>query len=314
MENIFQLSTAADLEMRAARIADPSIGSSIYYRSQRCVTYLVLDLKTKNNVASELRDMIDTIRDAESARVFPHMIPSLLEILRSGEVAFHKDSLDYQFRRVLLDIIHRIPWVDNLRAQAFPTFNGMLYLLRHDNEENGVTCCKTMIDLLRSFRALNEEIVAEFMSILQDVLRNMKGLVDEVLSEDSPRLDSNSLLPSIRSFKVLAEMGMVVVTFFQTNRALVTPAIPNTIPLNFGVLALESPAQKKAREDFEAMGGFWAGMAPTIKNPHAFADFVNAQIKVPIQPLWIFFSADHVSMLIDGIVFGLHRAKRWRAE
>jgi transformation/transcription domain-associated protein len=243
-----------------------------------------LDLKTKHIVACELREMIDTVRDGESARALPHMIPAILEILRSGEVAFHKDSLDYQFRRVLLEILNRIPQVDVVRPQALPLFNGMLYLLRHDNEDNGVTCCKTIIDLVRSFRALNEELITEFMSILQDVLRNMKGLVEDVLSETSSPLDPNSVLPSIRSFKVLAEMGMVVVTFFQSHRPLVTPVIQTLFSLNFGVLALESPAQKKAREDYEAMGGFWAGVAPTIRNIHAYTDFINAQIKVLLLP------------------------------
>ncbi|EGO01921.1 hypothetical protein SERLA73DRAFT_166433 [Serpula lacrymans var. lacrymans S7.3] len=263
MDNIPQLGTAADLEIRAARIADPGI-----------------DLKTKHVVACELREMIDTVRDAESARVLPHMIPVLLEILRSGEASFHKDTLDYQFRRVLLEILHRIPYSDAVRSQALTLFNGMLYLLRHDNEENGVTCCKTIIDLVRSFRALTEELVSEFMGILQDVFRNIKSLVDETLSEDSPVLDPNVVLPSIRSFKVLAEVGMVVVTFSQSHRPIVIPAIQATFPLNFDVLALESPAQKKAREDHEAMGGYWAGMAPTIKNHHTYVDFISAQIKM----------------------------------
>ena len=46
--------------------------------------------------------MIDTVRDADAGRVYPHMIPVLLEILRSSEIAFHKDAPEYQFRRVLL--------------------------------------------------------------------------------------------------------------------------------------------------------------------------------------------------------------------
>ncbi|KAH7909445.1 hypothetical protein BJ138DRAFT_1066999 [Hygrophoropsis aurantiaca] len=263
MDNIPQLGTAADLEMRAARIADPGI-----------------DLKTKHTVACELREMIDTVRDVESARVFPQMIPVLLEILRSGEASYHKDALEYQFRRVLLEVLHRIPYNDVIKSQAVVLLGGMLHLLRHDNEENGVTACKIIIDLLRSFRTLTEELVSEFMGILQDVFRNMRGLVEETLSEDSVLLDVNIVLPSIRSFKVLAEMGMVVVTFSQSHRPLVMTVIQTTLALNFEVLALESPAQKKAREDREAMGGYWAGMTPTIQNPHTYTDFITAQIKM----------------------------------
>ncbi|KAF8138723.1 FAT domain-containing protein [Boletus edulis] len=263
MDNIPQLGTAADLELRAARIADPGI-----------------DLKTKHTVACELREMIDTVRDTDSARVFPQMIPVLLEILRSGEAASHKDSLEYQFRRVLLEVLHRIPYNDSIRPLALPLLSGMLYILRNDNEENGVTSCKIIIDLLRSFRALTEDLVSEFMSILQDVFRSINGLVQETLSEDSAVLDPNNVMPSIRSFKVLAEMGMVVVTFSQSHRSMVSTLIQTTLGLNFEVLALESPAQRKAREAHEAMGLYWAGMAPNIKNPQAYADFITAQIKM----------------------------------
>jgi transformation/transcription domain-associated protein len=241
--------------------------------------------------------MIDTVRDSELARVLPHMIPALIETLRNGEVAYHKDSLDYQFRRLLINFLHHIPCVDVLRPQALTLLGGFFYLLRHDNEENGVVCCKAIIDLVRSFRALNEELITEFTSILQDVLRNTKGLVDELLSENSPKTDPEIVLPSTRSFKVLAEMGMVIVTFFQCHRTLVTPAIQTIFPLTFGVLALESPAQKKAREDFEAMGGFWSGMAPVIKNTIAYTDFITAQIKVTLPTLPTFPKANRTYLL-----------------
>lgn len=224
--------------------------------------------------------MIDTVRDADAGRVLPQMVPALLDLLKSGEVAFNKDAREYHFRRVLVEILHRISCSEVIRSQVQLLFKGMLYLLGNDNEENGVTCCKTLIDLLRSFRTLTAELVTEFMSIFKVVLGNMSSLVNELLSEESVLLDEKALLPSVRSFKVLAEMGMVIVTFSQTHRSLVNTIVQDTLPLNFEVLALESPAQRVARENYEAMGGFWAGMAPTIRNHHAYVDFISAQIKV----------------------------------
>ncbi|KAI6119305.1 FAT domain-containing protein, partial [Pisolithus croceorrhizus] len=227
MDNIPQLGTAADLELRAARIVDPGI-----------------DLKTKHTVACELREMIDTVRDADSARVLPQMIPVLLEILRSGGVSFHKDTLEFQFRRVLLEVLHRVPYSDVIRPQALPLLSGMLHILRHDNEENG--------------------LVAEFMSILQDVFRNIKGLV----------------MPSIRSFKVLAEMGMVVVTFSQSHPSYGCHTDPDDAWYSTLKYSLSNPlpSGRHARTT-KRWDPYWTGMAPTIKNPSAYADFVNAQIK-----------------------------------
>ncbi|KAI0335467.1 atypical/PIKK/TRRAP protein kinase [Cubamyces sp. BRFM 1775] len=270
MDNTPPLHTAADLELRAARVADPSI-----------------DLKTKYDVACELREMIDTVRDAE-VRVLPHMIPVLLEILRSGKPSFHKDSLEYQFRRSLLEILHRIPSLEVVRPQVLPLYHGLLHLLRHDNEEMGVTCCKMLGDITRGIRTINEEVFNEYTSILLALHDNLKQLVVEVLSEGSPELDSNVSLPAIRSFKVATEISLLLVPFLQCNRTLVASHIPNIIPRLLEFVEVQAPAQQKAREDFEAMGGFWAGMAPTIKNSQVYLDYILAQLKCASSLVFIF--------------------------
>lgn len=156
----------------------------------------------------------------------------------------------------------------------------MLHILRHDNEENGVIACKTLLDIVRSYRPLTDDSLSEFLSIFQEAFQNMSGLVEQILSDDSPLLDPNVMLPGIRSFKVLGEMGMVMVIMSQFHRPMVSAPVQTTITPAFEVLALEAPAQKKAREDYEAMGGIWAGMAPSIKNASAYSDFIHTQIKV----------------------------------
>ena len=306
MDNVLQLGTAADIDLRASRIADPGIGHSIHTLARTELTHPALDLKTKLNFAGELREMLDTIRDIDSSRPLLRMIPVFVEMLRSGEPVFHKDSIDYQFRRVLLDVLHRIPLSDSIRPQSMILFQGMLYLLRNDNEENGVASCKVISDILRTFRTLTEDLVNDFMKTFQDVLGNMKTVVDDVLSEGSSPLDPNILLPSIKSFKVLAEMGMLVMHFTQGHRTLMIPAIQKSLPLHFEVLALESPAQKKAREDHEAMGNYWTGMAPTIVNMHAYTDFLNAQIKVSLC-VASYQQVDPCA-LVDGLLADLCRA------
>ncbi|CCM01587.1 uncharacterized protein FIBRA_03647 [Fibroporia radiculosa] len=263
MEGTPPLTTAADLELRAARVADPGI-----------------DLKTKHNVACELRELIDVVRESELARVIPHMVPVLLDILRSGEAAYHKDGLEYLFRRCLIDILHRIPSQEAVRPHALTLFHGMLYLLRHDNEENGMICCKIIIDIVRSYRSMNEELVSELTAVIQEVLQGTEGLVQETLSENSAPMDPNIALPARRSFKVLMEVATIIVPLLQSNRALALPALQKILPLNFVILSLESPAQKQDRENHEAMGNILVGMSSAIKNPSAFSDFIVAQIKM----------------------------------
>ncbi|RDB22695.1 Transcription-associated protein 1 [Hypsizygus marmoreus] len=263
MEPNPHLATTSDLEIRAAKIADPNI-----------------DLRTKLGVAAEIREMLDTVRDTESVRALPYLIPAILELLRSGEVALHKDTVEYQFRRVLMEIINRLPVNETIRPHVTPLFNCMLYILRHDNEENGVTACKSLLDIIRGYRILTDESLADFVAIFQEAFRNMKELVEQVLSEDSAPVDQNVAFLSIRSFKVLGEMGMVMVIMSQVHRPMIAAPLQTTIAPAFEALDLESPAQMKTREDYEAMGGIWSGTAPNIVNQSAYSDFIHAQIKI----------------------------------
>ncbi|KAF8165306.1 hypothetical protein B0H34DRAFT_232712 [Crassisporium funariophilum] len=263
MDTVPNAAATSDLEIRIARIADPNI-----------------ELRNKHVVACEIREMLDTVRDSESARALPYLVPALVELLRSGEPAFQKDTVEYQFRRVLFEILNRLPVNDAVRSHVNSIFSCMLHILRHDNEENGATACKTLVDLVRSYRSLTEEGLSEFVAIFQEVFRRMKGLVDQFLSEDSSLLDVNNALPAIRSFKVLGEMGMVMVIMSQVHRPMVSSTIQGTTAPAFEMLALESSVQNKARTDLEAMGGIWSGMAPNIRNPITYSDFIHAQIKM----------------------------------
>ncbi|PFH52762.1 hypothetical protein AMATHDRAFT_1809 [Amanita thiersii Skay4041] len=257
------LATTSDLEIRVAKIADPHS-----------------DIRTKHTMASEIREMLDTVRDSESVRALPYLIPAMLELLRHGEPSLDKDSMEHQFRRVVLEIIHRLPFNEAVRPHFRAIFVCMLHVLRHDNEENGVTACKTMVDITRNYRTVNEEAVTEFAQICQEIFHNAKGLADELLSEHSTTLDQNIALPSIRSFKVIGELGMVMVMLSQVYRPIITTTVQATLMPAFEVLRIESPAQFNARTNHEAMGGIWAGMTSTIKNATAYSDLIQSQIKL----------------------------------
>ncbi|THH01673.1 hypothetical protein EW026_g1062 [Hermanssonia centrifuga] len=255
--------TAQDLDIRASKITDPGI-----------------DLKTRHNVACELRELIDSVKDHDAVQAIPHMLPVLIDCLRSGEPSFQKDSLEFAFRRNLLEILHRIPTADVPREQVQPFATSMLQLVKVDNEENGVICCKAVLDLVRINRLMNDEVLNAIMDVLREVFRNMPGLAEEILSEDSPVINSNLALPSTRSFKVFAELAAIVVALVQFHRATVQTVLMESLPLFYEVLNVQSPAQQKAREDFENMGRHWSGMAPTIRNPIPYADLILGQVKL----------------------------------
>ncbi|KDR83700.1 hypothetical protein GALMADRAFT_236040 [Galerina marginata CBS 339.88] len=266
----------SDLDIRMSRIADPNI-----------------ELRVRHVVACEIREVLDTMRDSESARSLPRLVRPLLDLLRSGEPAFQKDTLEYQFRRVQFEILNRLPVNEAFRNLIPAVFSCMLHIVRHDNEENGGTASKTMVDLIRNCRTGIEDGLKEFIAIFQEALQNVQGLVPQYLSEESGLVDTNVAFPAMRSFKALGEMGMVMVIMSQVHRNLVVSTMQTTTPHAFEMLAQESPVQRRARTDFEAMGGIWAGMSPSIRNPGLYNDFMQAQIKMLSYLAYVMrFSAD----------------------
>ena len=187
-------------------------------------------LKVKHDVACELREMIDCVRDAEATHVLPHMVTVLLDILRNGEPSFKKDSTEYQFRRVLVEIIHRVPYNDSMKPHTNSIMSVMLHMLRNDGEENSVTCLKTIIDIVRTLKNVADEHVTEFLAIFRTLLKNFRSLVEEYLSDGSVVVDEKMVLPSSKSFKVMAESPVDIVLFFQSYKAIMQPTIQEMLP------------------------------------------------------------------------------------
>jgi transformation/transcription domain-associated protein len=240
----------------------------------------MLDLETKIKYANELREMLEGVREHELAPSFGILITTILQFLRSTQPSFRRDSHEHQLRRVLLEIIQRLPSGEALRQYVPPIMSCVLYLMKTDNEDLAVTSSKIVMDYVRTYKMINEETIAEITSIFQQIFGNAQAVVEEFLSENSVALDSNTTFPSVRSFKLLSELGTLMAVLVSVNRAATSPHLQNTAESAVKIISVEAPAQKKSREDVEAMGGVWAGMAPTIKNVGVYYDFINAQIRV----------------------------------
>ena len=239
------------------------------------------DLKTKVATATELRDIIDAVKDPESTRVIPHMIPVLLDCLRSGEPSYQKDSLEYVFRRTIVEVLHRIPVNDVIRPQAHAFFSGMLHVLHTDNEENAVICSKVLLEMSRSLSPLADDLIKEWFNAFHERCRSLPALVESMLSEGSPPIDPSIILPSMQSIKILYELCTGLQHWLSSQRQVTLPLAQENLKVYFEVIDLVAPAQKTARENYEAMGGYiWSGIAPTIRNVTAYIDMISAQIRV----------------------------------
>ena len=174
--------------------------------------------------------MIDSVRDAEASRTFPHMLTGLLDTLRTTEPSFKRDSMEFQFRRVLVEIIHRIPPSEAMRPQINSIIAGILAILKNDAEDNAVTCLKALHDILRIMKQIPDEQAVELVQIFLQMLRSVPSVVTEFLSEESRPMDPNIAIVSSRSPKVLTELPFVLNFLLQSpSRSALLPLLPELI-------------------------------------------------------------------------------------
>ena len=125
-----------DLEAIAARLADPKLGARLY-----CVplapTYAtgLADLRARMTILTELRDLVDTFKDADITRYISSMLPIMLDLLNSAPPAFRKDALEHQFRHTLIELIHRHPAHEAYKPFIQRAAQTMLRAVRIDNED-----------------------------------------------------------------------------------------------------------------------------------------------------------------------------------
>ncbi|KIY71478.1 hypothetical protein CYLTODRAFT_487243 [Cylindrobasidium torrendii FP15055 ss-10] len=260
-----RVANVADIEQRATQILDPTT-----------------DLQKKVQIALEIREILDNIRehdqgrDDSNYRPLQQVIPRLLEILTSQSPAYRKTTPEYEFRTYVITILTRIPLNEQARPFLQAIYECLLHVIRSDNEDNAVIATKHLVEVMRQGRLLAPNSLDQVQQLCKDVFFNMRPLADRFFREDSPQRDALLALPSMQSFKVATELALMLAlhcAFFKESILELVPAVRD-------FLAVEAPLQKAAREAYEAQEGhFWAGMAKTIKSPPLYLEMLHAQTK-----------------------------------
>ena len=183
----------------------------------------------------------------------------------------------------------------------------LLNLIKTDNEENAILCVKICLDFAKYHQKSLSDRMQPFLDIIGEFLESFEALVKDTFNNptqaghpsvaavtvSSPRPASPAvqttvnggeeqavaLLPSLQSFKVMAEFPITVVSLFQIHRDLVQTNIRKFAPLLRGVLTAQAPPQEQAHADALAQGKNFYGVAKDVKNRAAYGEFINVQVK-----------------------------------
>ena len=88
-----------------------------------------------------------------------HMIKIFLKILQEGEPHFISEYNIQQVRKLILEMIHRLPSNEYLRPYVKQILSLMSKLLETDNEENVLVCLRIIIELYKQYKpTFNPEV------------------------------------------------------------------------------------------------------------------------------------------------------------
>lgn len=116
------------------------------------------ELKLK--AAQELSEHFEVITQCAGYTSFlEHSMKIFLTVLQEGDPHFISEDSIHQVRKLILEMIHRLPTSESLRPYVKPILSLCLALLRTDNEENVLVCLRIIIELHKQYRpAFNQEI------------------------------------------------------------------------------------------------------------------------------------------------------------
>lgn len=194
----------------------------------------------------------------------------------------------------------------------------LIHLVRNDNEENATLCVRINSDIMRHQHKVLQNKVQDFLTLIQELFEQMESVVREQLDNATggsnmlqpggpstpgstqttfqsprpgspvatvadlgadPQQQNRPLLKGMRSFKVLSECPIIVVSISQVYRQTVQQNVSAFVPLIKNVLSVQAAAQQQAHTDAAAKGQIHTGVSPAIKNRAAFGEMITAQVK-----------------------------------
>lgn len=271
----------------------------------RSLVNILADPSAKDEIklkaVQELSEHFESITQCSSYPAFLECAMKVfMKVLMEGEPHFISEYSIQQMRKLILEMIHRIPVSEAVRQYVKPILTMCLKLLQTDNEENVLVCLRIMIDMHKQYRPPFHQEINHFLhyvrTIYSDLPKHMPKIFEPrqpIRRQDIKDINIEQLLPEIYtitpiqaekkstdgkvttvtynlipkgiySLKVLQELPIIVVLMYQIYKSQVHQEVVEFVPLIMTTITLQpSPAHRNA---------------PNF-NKEIFVDFMGAQIK-----------------------------------
>ncbi|XP_030846194.1 transformation/transcription domain-associated protein [Strongylocentrotus purpuratus] len=254
--------------------------------------------ETRLKAAQEISENFEVIISSSQYHSFLETaIPHFLKVLKDEKPQFIAESPLQHLRKLLLELLHRMPTNEQLRTFVRQILELMFILLEAENEENVLVCLKIIIELHKYYRPTMQPEVQHFLqfvkSVYKDIQVNMKTYFLDVIpgtpapdpmniqlfvdkagfscqtiitiqQADGQKVQQTILPKGVNSLKVLAEYPIIVVLMYQLYKQNVHNVVADFIPLVMNTIGLQPTQQARASPNF---------------NKEMYVDFIAAQIK-----------------------------------
>uniref|UniRef100_A0A8C3CPS3 Transformation/transcription domain associated protein n=1 Tax=Cairina moschata TaxID=8855 RepID=A0A8C3CPS3_CAIMO len=251
--------------------------------------------ETKLKMMQEVSENFENVTSSPQYSTFlEHIIPRFLTFLQDGEVQFLQEKPAQQLRKLVLEIIHRIPTNEHLRLHTKNILSVMFRFLETENEENVLICLRIIIELHKQFRPAITQEIHHFLDFVKQIYKElpkvvnryfenpqvipentvpppeMVGMITTIVVKVNPeREDSETRTHSIiprgsLSLKVLAELPIIVVLMYQLYKLNIHNVVAEFVPLIMNTIIIQVSVQARQHK---------------LYNKELYADFIAAQIK-----------------------------------
>ncbi|XP_046866072.1 transcription-associated protein 1 [Drosophila willistoni] len=252
----------------------------------------------KLKATQELSEHFEMIMQSPAYPSFlENALKIFMRILQEGEPQFIQENTMQHIRKLILEMIHRLPITENLRQHVKCIITMMLKILKTDNEENVLVSLRIIIELHKHFRPSFNPEIQLFLGFVKDIytqlpnhlssifetandiwITDLKDLnidmqlaeaysvktihVDKPLESNSQQIIYNLLPRGVLSLKVLQELPIIVVLMYQIYKNAVHQEVSEFIPLILTTINLQPTVMQRNSTQKEI-----------------FVDFMGAQIK-----------------------------------
>ncbi|XP_011636974.1 transformation/transcription domain-associated protein [Pogonomyrmex barbatus] len=283
------------------------------------------ELKLK--AAQELSENFEIIMCSSQYSTFlDHMMKIFLKILQEGEPHFISEYNIQQVRKLILEMIHRLPSNEYLRPYVRQILTLTFKLLETDNEENVLVCLRIIIDLHKQYKPIFNPDIQYFLQFVKSVYSELPKNLSKIFEPRSPlrvkdlseinieallketftitaiqsekkaadgTVVTYNLIPkAVLSLKVLQELPIIVVLLNQLYKQNVHQEVSNFVPIVITTISLQPSPQHRASPGF---------------NKEVFVDFMGAQVKTLSFLAYVIRSyqdliSQNSTMLVKGIL------------